>query len=508
MKVKSKSLSLIPLMFLLFSCDINWGSDSTIDPTTITLYAINDFHGSIVQKLSDGEMGLLNLGTYLKKQGEKENTLLINSGDMFQGSLESNYTKGRFLTDAMDIIGFDAFTLGNHEFDWGIENLASLRARNEYEYKTPWLSSNVYYWNDTYKTASDDRVENLGDLYSTQVLENGLKVGFIGAIGSSQWTSITSNYVKDITFLDPIEVIKDVSNTLKTKEKCDFVFLTYHGSQDELLNTGITDVSPISNKKYVDSVFCGHTHTNEYARENDVLFTQNSCNGKDISKIVLNINSDKTITSSVRSTINYYSVSNEIGTSCDSKLKACYDEYMKDVSTIGEEKLATLSGNFGSQFANVVADAMLEEAISEGYNPILAMTNKVRAYPEEGTMTYADLMKSVPFENTVVICKVKGSELLREASYSGIFIAKNSSFTGSIYSNYTYEVAIIDYLLYHMNINHEYNYFPSLKVTGKLEKDGETYGFRDVTAAYLREKKTISASSYSSSLDKFDASTL
>ncbi len=507
MKSKTKSLSLIFIALSLISCDINNSSSNDFEPSTITLYSINDFHGAIVQNSSEGEMGLLSLGSYLMKQKENDNTLLVNSGDMFQGSLESNYTYGKFLTDAMDIIGFDAFTLGNHEFDWGMENLASLRARNEYEYKTPWLSSNIYYWDDNNKTATAERVTNLGDLYSTQVLENGLKIGFIGSIGSDQWTSITSEYVKNITFVDPIEIIKDVSDTLKTKEKCDLVFLTYHGSQDQLLGQGITEISPVSKKKYVDQVFCGHTHTNEYARENGVLFTQNSSNGIDISKITLNIGSDKTVASSVRGTLNWYSVVSNIGTNYDAKLKACYDEYMEEPTKIGAETLATLSGDFGSDFANVVADAILNEAISEGHNPILAMTNKLRSYPENGTLTYANLMKAIPFENSIVICKVKGSDILNEAKYNN-FISINPSFTGKVSRYSTYEIAVIDYLAYHMSVDHEYNYFPSLNEVGKLKKNGEIYNFRDITAAYLKEKGAISASSYSSSLSQFNANSL
>ncbi len=523
MKRHSMVVSLILSAILSSSCSIfdsgssNSGSsnDASSDSssqygneTTINLYSINDFHGAIVQNQYSEEMGLLSLGTFLKNEGKKENTLLISSGDMFQGSLESNWNKGRFLTDAMDIIGFDAFTLGNHEFDWGQENLAALAARNEYSYKTPWLSSNVYKWDDVTKSATNERVDKFGDLYSTKVLENGLKIGFVGAIGSDQWTSITSNNVNDITFADPISIVKEVSDTLKAKEKCDLVFLTYHGAQDQILGQGLTDVSPVSKKKYVDTVFCGHTHTSETATENGVVFTQNNSNGRNVSKITLTIDSNKNVAKSIRRVLSWENIVTEIGSDYDKELEDCYNEYVSETETVGSEVLGKLDGDFGSDFANLVADAMLEESLNEGYDPVVAITNSVRAYPEEGNMTYANLMKSVPFENKIVICKVKGSEIKKETSYNTQYIAKNPNFTGTIVNTKTYVIACIDYLAYHMNTNHEYNYFPSFQKIDELKKDGQAYEYREITADYIRSKKTVSALSYSSSNSKFDKSSL
>ncbi len=496
-----------------FSGSIDSGSADTTVPSsysgsgTVTLYSINDFHGAIVENQSSGEMGLLNVGTYFKNKGEEDNTLLISSGDMFQGSIESNWNRGKFLTDAMDLIGFDAFTLGNHEFDWGLETLRSLRNRKQYDYKTPWLSSNIYTWDDTTKAASDTRVSDLGYSYSTKVLENGLRVGFVGAIGSSQWTSITSGYVSDITFIDPVPVIKSISDTLRTKENCDLVILVYHGSQDELLNQGLTDVSSVSNKKYVDSVFCAHTHTQETATENGVVFTQNNSNGRNASKITLTIGADKTVTKSSRVVLNWSSIVNEVNGKYDSDLQTLYNTYTAETDSVGSEVLATLSGEFSSSFANVAADALLEEAISQGYNPILSITNKVRSYPEAGEYTYADLLKAMPFENAAVIMKAKGSEIKNEAKYN--FVSINPSFTSTINNNTVYTIVCIDYLAYHMNTEHEYNYFPSFQYVADLkDSNNEIYGYRDITAAYLKNKGTLAADDYSSSLDKFNNKSL
>ena len=103
---------------------------------TVDLYAINDFHGAV--------NNISSVGGYLKeRKNSNANTVLINSGDMFQGSIESNSNRGKLLTDCMDVIGFDAFTYGNHEFDWGLNNLESLAQASS----TKFLGANIYHIN-------------------------------------------------------------------------------------------------------------------------------------------------------------------------------------------------------------------------------------------------------------------------------------------------------------------------------------------------------------------------
>lgn len=76
-----------------------------LEDTSLDLYAINDFHGKVER--------IAQFGMYFKQRKlDNANTLLINSGDMFQGSVASNSNYGKLLTDCMDNIGFDSFTYG------------------------------------------------------------------------------------------------------------------------------------------------------------------------------------------------------------------------------------------------------------------------------------------------------------------------------------------------------------------------------------------------------------
>ena len=89
---------------------------------TVQLAAFNDVHGNAID--SETGLGISKTSTLINKiTNNKENTILISQGDMWQGSAESNLTKGYLVTDWMSEQGFVSMTLGNHEFDWGEDRI-------------------------------------------------------------------------------------------------------------------------------------------------------------------------------------------------------------------------------------------------------------------------------------------------------------------------------------------------------------------------------------------------
>ena len=126
---------------------------------TIEIYATNDFHGQVMEE--SGYMGLSKWATYLKDKGEQKNTLLIDQGDTWQGSIYSNYNHGELITDVMNYIKYDARSVGNHDFDWGLEYLASNTARSYNGYKTPVLAGNVYDYDFATKTIGTHQQSNV-----------------------------------------------------------------------------------------------------------------------------------------------------------------------------------------------------------------------------------------------------------------------------------------------------------------------------------------------------------
>ncbi len=469
---------------------------------TIKMYGINDFHGAVVENVSNYEAGIIKVGSFFKQKGNEENTLLINSGDMWQGSIESNLNYGKLLTECMNNIEFDCFTLGNHEFDWGQKYIKENRQLKDEvtAYQTPFLAANIYKYD--IMTGETKEYANLGEKYTIKTLENGLRVGIIGVIGRNQITSITSSFVDDIVFLEPSSVIKELSDELRNEKGVDVVIASVHAEQDDVLNTGITNISDVSHKRYVDAVFCAHSHKNEKAIENGVPFVQASYNGRSYSEISLNVTPAGEV-----SALDYnYIYTSKINCENDPSLEEKVNAYKEISDNLGNEQLIRSNGTLkkSDSLVNLVTTAMYNEAIKQGYDISYAITNTARADLESGLVTYANLYKSLPFDNEIYIIEVSGSSLKKEINFdsTGMYRGDKEPFN----ERNTYRIAVIDYLALHRNSKRQYDYFPNFKTIAKLEKSGqEFYNYRDITADYLRSLDgNLNTSNYSSSLDQFN----
>ena len=103
-------VSFLPLLISCgFSFDPSGGGSSKEDILELNVVAFNDFHGAIEEDSSNGRMGLAKLGTYLKQQSEEDNTLILSQGDDWQGSIYSNYNRGRLVNDVYSYCHFWSF---------------------------------------------------------------------------------------------------------------------------------------------------------------------------------------------------------------------------------------------------------------------------------------------------------------------------------------------------------------------------------------------------------------
>ena len=484
------------------SSNSEWSSNSSSseaikETRELDFYSINDFHGQIKE---DGYYpGVEILGSYLKQKKNEEDAILINSGDMFQGSFESNYNRGALLTDIMNDIQFDCFSLGNHEFDWGVQAIKDNKARKSPSgYQTPFLSANLYDYDE--QAHQDD----LAQEYVVKEADNGLRVGIIGAIGKDQITSISSQFVETLSFADPMPIVKTLSDKLRSEENCDVVVLSLHAPQSAALGQGITSISPISNKRYVDLVFCAHTHQFESTTENGVLFTQNDDKGENLSHVKVKVSPEGEVSSAL------YSVSEtdmqSAVTTVDPTIASFVASYGEETQALGEEVLGQVSGYFAAkkEAANMMAQSILEEAEKEGYEVSLSMANTARTGLSSGALTYSDLFAAFPFDNEIYIVDVSGEDLINEAKYNNVARRREKKFTASE----TYRIAAIDYLVLHQNSARQYDYFPSAKIVGKLKEGGSALLYREILASYIRNIGSLSSSSYSSSLTKHNVASL
>lgn len=454
--------------------------------TTIDFYAINDFHGAVLPE--NGYPGIESVGAYLK-QAKSNGAVLINSGDMYQGTIESDYNHGELLSKCMKNIGMDTFTIGNHEFDWGAEWVSKDAGFAEMNF----LGANIYHYDINQKKVLEFASELCAKY--TIVERAGWKIGVIGTIGYDQITSIASQFIDDYTFIDPIPVIKSLSDELRTEKGCDSVVLSHHGSQDELLADDLTSLSPVSNLRYIDAAFCAHTHQNERTVLNGVPFVQTEGYGKSIAYVSLNFTEEGV-------SLKEYSTSKKAGNLKDSELASLVNEFKAVSDVAGNEVLCRADSTYYDRYeasSNLIVKSIGEYEKSINVNIDFAISNYARtALRAPGyEITYKTLYATLPFDNLIVLAKVKGNELIRELGFDSIYAYRPNPIELSSTSYYT--CAIVDFVALHRNTRRIYDYFPSIEVL-----DIQDITYRDISAKYLRALDTFRGSDHANTLECFN----
>ena len=469
---------------------------------TIEIYTTNDIHGQVYEE--SGRSGLGKFATYFKEKREEANTLLLDQGDTWQGSIYSNYNHGALITDVMNYIHYDARSVGNHDFDWGTEYIKSNTARSYNGYSTPVLAGNVYDFNFDTKVTGTTQQSSLGVKSTIVNLDNGLKVGILGGIGSSQITSISSLYVHDIAFTDHIQFIKDEATHLKNDEKCDVIICSIHTEQEEVMNNNL--------ESYIDLVLCGHTHKQEYAKEGNLYYVQNYANTQSFSHITLTYDAaKKDVTKTFIDRITGYKMTTSVS-KVDPTIQSLIDSYYEDCNEAANEVLAAnVTNGFPrkSYAENVMAKAMCDTAIKEGHNDIvLSLVNDARHDLAMGKWKYEDLYQAFPFDNNIVIAEVTGNELFKEMHYN--YICRNPKYTANDFeSSQKYKIAVIDYLYYHTDEERYYDYF---NYTGGTSNIILSKNYRETLRGWLKDNeyntgnKALDPGDFSNSVWQFDKS--
>lgn len=396
----------------------------------IDLYSINDLHG----KLADGvdHPGVDEMTTYLEKAREREeNMILISTGDMWQGSAESNMTQGLIITEWMNELDFVAMTIGNHEYDWGEDAIEANQELAEF----PFLAINIY----------DRETDKLVDYCQPSVVveAEGLQIGFIGAIGDC-YSSIAADKVGDVYFKvgdDLTELVKAESDRLR-EEGVDAIVYVLHDGYGRSGETGTVTSSLLESyydtslsNGYVDLVFESHTHQ-EYMFE-DVYGVYHMQHKGDnyggLSYVELKIN---TVTGRVTvrdaRLIKHSSYSN---LEDDPIVEDLLDKYDAQIEVAYEVLGTNATYRRGDEMRQLVADlyyqAGMEKwgdeydiALGGGFISVRSPYNL-----ESGEVTYAQLQSLFPFDNDLVLCSIKGSDLLSrffENNHENYFISYGS----------------------------------------------------------------------------------
>lgn len=196
-----------------------------------------------------GRGGVVRRATFVKQfRAEHPAVLLFDCGDISQGTPYYNLFRGELEVKMMNLMQYDAMTIGNHEFDFGLDNLARLFRMARF----PVVCANY--------DVSGTVLEGLVKPYV--VLERyGLRIGVFGVSPQPEGLVASAN-CQGIEYEDAIEAAQRTATLLKEKEKCDvIVCLSHLGTHITYPEDAVDDEKLIAGTKYIDVVLGGHTHT-------------------------------------------------------------------------------------------------------------------------------------------------------------------------------------------------------------------------------------------------------
>lgn len=447
----------------------------------VDFYAVNDMHGKFAA--TDSNSGVYGLTSYLRNaKVTDDNAVFISSGDMWQGSSESNLTKGRIVTDWMNELAFVSMTLGNHEYDWGDSIISS----NSDSASFPFLAINVM------DSGTDERVDYCE---SSVVVEcDGIQIGIIGAIGDC-YSSISKDKTENVYFVvgdELTELVKKEAKRLRD-DGVDYIVYSLHDGYEKSksyeMRVDDSDIDgyydAVLSDGYVDLVFEGHTHQKYVLVDScGIYHLQGGGENTGISHVEVKINSannnSSVKTAEVVSSEEYNLYDND-ATVVDELLEKYKDAISKADEYIGSNAEYRKS----NEIKSLVAELYYKTGISEWgekYDIVLGggfISARSPYNIKSGSVKYSTLQSVLPFDNQIVLCAVKGSDLKRR------FIETTNKNYYVYYEKYDVISNIEDNKIYYIVTDTYCSSYDANKLTEIARYDENVFA-RDLVADFIR----------------------
>lgn len=407
----------------------------------------NDTHSQL-DPTDKNEGGILRRKALIDSvRAEQPNVLLIDCGDMVQGTLYFSIYKGEAERDMMNNLGYDIQILGNHEFDNGIESIAQV-----------WSGLNAEKLTSNY----DLRDTALDSIFKPYTIKEygGKRIGFI-AINLDPKGMIADSNTGGIKYLDGIKAANSLAWFLKNIARVDAVIALTHVGYDTHNPPTPSDVDIARSSEDIDIIIGGHSHTTinpavektpDYlipnAAGDSILVVQTGGKGLYLGEITLNLDS---MTPAYR----LIPVDSRLDNRIDPEAAALLAKYRKGVDELKMEKIGKMAQELphGSHMTvNWVADVMLEKGSELTDRKVdLSLVNKggIRRGLPAGHITKELIMTMLPFENKLVVMEIKGSDLKAALN---VFAEKNGDGISAgfdpnaIIPDKIYTLVTIDYL--------------------------------------------------------------
>lgn len=407
-----KKIIVLLAFAVLMSCgekQVKSGNDGEL---SITILHVNDTHGHVQgDENEDGIMvgGFAKIAGYAQQErADKDNVLLLHAGDILTGTVFSSIYHGEVSLELMNRMGFDACTIGNHEFDYGISNFMKIRDEANF----PFVSANVFYNGEL--LVEPYLITNM-DGYNAVIM--GLTTSDIAVINTDVWNTVTieneavtlSNYIYGMKLADTNEL---------------FILLTHCGYD---VDREIAELFP-----EIDIIIGGHTHTDIFSQRGRVMIAQAGSDSEKIGVLDVEWIPGEEYVSEMPYGIetNWYRYVYADRVLLDDSVPAdeSVDAYISEMETaidVGMDVYVTTSDYYfdNSELrTKPVALGNLVPDILHNYGEadvVIINAGSIRNELPSGELTLRELYELYPFDNVLVLATLKG-KYLKEVAAQGV----------------------------------------------------------------------------------------
>ncbi|MBI3927318.1 MAG: bifunctional metallophosphatase/5'-nucleotidase [Armatimonadetes bacterium] len=375
----------------------------TVGAESIYILHTNDLHGHL--RADEQEPGGLDrIGTILKvwRRSFPGRVVVLDAGDIAQGTLVSNLARGAPMIDALEAAGYDAVVPGNHEFDWGPEGLTEILAPG----RLPVVCANLV-------------AEDGSSPYPAYRLieRGGVQIGVIGLITPETPSATAAGNTRGYRFLDPVQAVKDQLPALRKAGADVLIVLSHLGVE--------ADRSLARSVPELDLIVGGHSHTQlaQGLREAGVPIVQTGCNARFLGLVEIELEGGRAAGAEAR----LIPVDREIP--ADPEIAAIVERYQEELGFDARAVIAQAAepipleprpGHVDGPLGSLLADVLRAET---GAQVALFNHGGIRAaLLPSGPITRERAFRLLPFDDPVVKLQVSGQGLL-EALRHGLFSA-------------------------------------------------------------------------------------
>ena len=386
--------------------------------THLTIIGTSDTHGNIWgysyedMKESTGD-GLARVSTYVSQvREENPNTILVDAGDTIQGTIMTDDLYSKDTTDhpvpaALDYMGYDAWVLGNHEFNFGVDTLKEIIAQTD----VPVLAANIKNADGSYFTGAGYTIVERG----------GAKVAIIGVTTPNipRWDG-TKQGVADLTFESMADAVADCIEEIG--DGADVIMVSTHaGLSAEYSTDGADAAQTILDKcPEVDVLQLGHTHTTYINNDGAIPVGETKNNAGEVVRYDLTLNADKEITSATVETVSMKGVEPDQGLRDVPAVKAAQE---KAVSFIQDNVLGHAAADFqpANEIKGLPEGRLQDTAVidligtvqleNSGADVTAVALFKDTSDLKKGDLNYGNMFDIYKYPNVLYTVEVTGAEM-------------------------------------------------------------------------------------------------